>query len=137
MLYISVILGIVFIPFFIYRDFMLSDYSKYPGKVIEIEGVNVSYPGFKGKGGSELKNFPVVEYYIEKDTFSFSEGTLNYFSFYDKGDEVTVLERKDDCYKAHIYSFWYYYLLVPELIILLLLSFIIFAIYTAYQSKIA
>jgi hypothetical protein len=137
LLSVVLILGIVFIPFFIYKAFMLSDYYKYSGKIKGIEGVNVSYPGFKSKGGSELKNIPIVEYYTKKDTSSFSEGTLNYFSFYNKGDEVTVLERKDDPYKTHIYSFWYYYLLIPELITLLLICMIIFAICRVYITKTA
>ena len=135
MLYAVIILGIVFIPFFIYKTFRLSEYNKYRGKIIEVEEVNVYYPGFKNKGGYELRYIPLVEYYTKKDTSSFSEGTLNYFSFYKKGDEVTVLERKDNPYKTHIYSFWYYYLLIPELIILLLTSFILFAICRVYIIK--
>jgi len=137
LLSIVIILGIVFIPFFIYKAFMLSDYYRYPGIIKEIEKVNVSYPGLKNKGGYAIKNIPVVEYHSKKDTSSFSEGTLNYFSFYNKGDEVAIIERKDDAYKAHIYSFWYYYLLIPELIILLLLSMIIFAICRMYITKTA
>ena len=115
---------------------MLSNYHKYPGTIKGFETVYAHYPGFKTKGGYEPRRIPVVEYYSVRDTSSFSEGTLNYFSFYNKGQRITVLERKDDPYKACIYSFWYYYMFIPELILLLLISFIIFAICRVYILKI-
>jgi len=119
-----------------YKAYKLSDYNKYQGKVIQIEEVNVYYPGFKNKGGYEIRYIPMVEYYTVKDTSTFSDGALNYFSSYERGDIITVLEKKNDRYKTHIYSFWYYYLSIPELIILLLISFILLAICMVYVIKV-
>jgi len=130
------ILGIVFIPFFIYKIDKLSEYNMYPGKVKGIEKVNVYYTGIKRRGGYAVRYIPQVEYYSAKDTSSFTDGTLTIFSYYETGDEISVLERKDDSYKAHIYSLWHYYLLVPELILLLLISFIIFAISKVFILKV-
>lgn len=114
---------------------MLKDYYQYPGKVIEIENVNATVQAVKGGSKTELRHIPVIEYYTKKDTSSFSEGKFNLFSFYDVGDEVTVLERKDDSYKASILSFWYYFLSIPELIVLLMLSFIKFGFYIKFIKK--
>ena len=135
MLYIIAILGIVFIPFFIYKAYKLSEYHKYPGTIKGFETVYVRYPGYKIRGGYEPRHIPVIEYYSKSGISTYSEGTLNYFSFYDKGDEITVLEKKDNAYETRIYSFWYYYLLIPELIMLSLISFIFFAICKAYIIK--
>lgn len=135
---VVIILGIDFIPFFIYKAFMLSDYYKYPGNIVAVEKVNIKEPyNPSHKRFGYVRHIPVVEYYAEKDRSNFSEGTLNYFSFYKKGDEITVLERKDNHYKAHIYSFWYYYLLIPKFTILLLISFIMYAIFRVYITKTA
>jgi len=54
MLYIVVILGIVFIPFFIYKYSKLSDYHKYPGIIKGFETVYAHYPGYKTKGGVNI-----------------------------------------------------------------------------------
>jgi hypothetical protein len=136
MRYLASIIGIVFIPFFIYKYSMLSDYHKYPGVIKGFETVYARYPGYKSRGGYEPRRIPVVEYYSEKDTSVYSEGTLNYFSSYDQDQKITVLERKDNPYKTCIYSFWYYYMPIPELILLLLTSFIFFAICSVYILKI-
>lgn len=126
-----IILGIIFIPFFIYKIYSLKDYNQYPGKVIDIEEVNVSLP----KSGYKVRHIPVVEYYALKDTSSFSEGKDNLFASYDIGDEVTVIERKDNPYKSSIFSFWYYFLNIPELIIMLLICFILFGFYVKFIEQ--
>jgi len=125
-----------FYPFFYLKYSKLSNYNKYPGIIKGFETVDARYPGYKTKGGYEPRRIPLVEYYSERDTSSFSEGTLNYFSYFNKGQRITVLERKDDPYKAYIYSFWYYYMFIPELILLLLISLILYAICRVYILKI-
>ncbi len=92
-------------------------------------------PKFKGSGGAEIRYIPVVEYYTKKDTSSFSEGKLNYFSSYNIGDTITVLERKDDSNKTTILSFWFYFLNTPELIFLLLICFFIYGFRKTFINK--
>jgi hypothetical protein len=130
-----IILGIVVIPFFIYKVCKLSEYNQYPGKIIDIEKVNVSHPRKGGGYDNEVRYLPVVEYYSPKDTSSFSEGKRNLFAFYDIGDEVTVIERKDDTYKSSIFSFWYYFVSTPEIIVMMLIIFVSFGFYRTFIKK--
>ena len=129
-----IILGIIFIPFFMYKLYKLDEYYRYPGKVVNLEKVNVTYVTMRGHD-YVVKNLPVVEYYTLKDTFSFSEAKQNFFSFYNVGDKVTILEKKNDSYKTTILSFWYYFMSVPELIILMLIAFVLFGSYFAFINK--
>lgn len=120
------ILGIIFIPFFLIKYVNLSDYNKYPGKIISIDTITIAAPVFKGSVKKEKRYNPEIEYYTEKDTISFYQRDLNYFSSYAIGDKVTVLDKKNVNNQATIKSFWYYFLSIPELIVLLLISFIIY-----------
>lgn len=130
-----IILGIVIIPFFIYKLYKLNEYNQYLGKIIDIEKVNVSHPRRGGGHDIEVRYLPVVQYYSTKDTSSFSEGKRNLFAFYNIGDEVTVIERKDDTYKSSIFSFWYYFVSTPEVILMMLIIFVSFGFYKVFINK--
>jgi len=116
-----VLLGIVLIPFFVYKQFRLNEYNKYPGIIKGFTETDVYYPGFRGSGGYETRTMPEVEYYTQKDTFTFDAGKMSYFAKYDVGDAVTVLERKDNPDKAELYSFSGYYMQVYEFLTLILI----------------
>ncbi|MEL1244230.1 hypothetical protein AAEO56_08165 [Flavobacterium sp. DGU11] len=108
--------------FFSYKLIGLNEYNKYPGTITGFREAQRRYGGFRTGGGYETITIPTVEYYKDNDTINFEAGQLNYFAFYSKGENVTVLERKDDPYKTKLHTFWYYYMPIPHLIIVMLLS---------------
>ncbi len=125
-----IILGILWIPFFVYKLYDLKNYNTYTGKIIRIEQANVSIPKYKNSGGGyETVYMPEVEFVKGNDTIVFLEGERNYFAyFYDVGDTVTVLEDKRDPEKWDVLGFWYR-VKVYEVIILILVSGTIVVIY--------
>jgi hypothetical protein len=131
-----IILGILVIPFFMYKAYMLRDYHQYRGKVTGTEEVNVWQPSYKGSGGYYAKRYlPIIEYYKNRDTSGYVEGKQNYFYNLDEGDKVTVLELKKDRYKTTVYSFWLYWINAPQLIIILLVYGILLGFYYSFIYK--
>lgn len=133
-----IILGVILIPFFVYKYAGLDEYYQYPAKVTGFREVQRKYPGYRGGGGYENVDIPVIEYYNGKDTVSFEAGQRNYFAFYSTGEELTVLERKDDKYKVKLHTLWYYYLPLPQFISLLLSLCVVMGIYrfmSTYKSS--
>jgi hypothetical protein len=130
-----IILGILWIPFFVYKLYDLKNYNTYTGKVVKIEQANVRMPKFKSSGGGyETVYMPEVEFVKGSDTIVFLEGNRNYFAyFYDVGDTVTVLEYKRDNEKLSILGFWYR-VKVYEVIIQMLISCILLGIYWAVRT---
>ncbi len=129
-----IILGIILIPFFAYKFIGLSEYNKYPAKITGFREVQRRYPGYRGGGGYENVDIPVVEYYKGKDTVSFEAGQLNYFAFYSTGEQLTVLERKDDHYRVKLHTLWYYYLPVYQFLLLFVIFGVVAGIYRFVRS---
>jgi hypothetical protein len=127
------IIGIILIPFLIYKQIKVADYNQYPGVITGFTESNSYTPGFRGPATNETRVLPQLEYYTPKDTFAFDVGDMIILS-YDKGDKVTVLEKKDNPDKAVLYSFWSYYMSVPELITIMLISGVTFGIYFYFAN---
>ena len=123
-------LGIVFIPFFIYKQIKLKDYIKYPGVITAIEVIKEAVPGSGVQ--KQARNIPVFKYYTATDTVEFRDYDLDIFSRYRVGEKITVVVKKN-IYEVDILSTGYYYFRLPELIILLFISFVLYG----FQKMIA
>jgi hypothetical protein len=130
-----IILGIIWIPFFVYKLYELKNYNSYNGKVIRIEEKNVSAPKYNNRGsGYDKVYMPEVEFVKGNDTIVFLEGNRNLFAyFYNVGDTVTVLEDKRLSDKYGVLGFWYR-MKAYEVIALTLVSGIIFMIYWGIKT---
>jgi hypothetical protein len=130
-----ILLGIVWIPFFVYKLYELRNYNPYNGKIIRIEQAIVSVPTYKNSGGGYDRVYmPEVEFVKGNDTIVFLEGQRNLFAyFYDVGDTVTVLENKQLPGKFNVLGFWYH-IKIYEVIALILISGIGLIIYWAVKT---
>ena len=128
-----IILGILFIPFFIYKYIHLSEYHLLPGKVVGFEDVSSEDRSLKGVTYYN-RTVPVIQYRWENENVAFTEGKHVALSF-SLNDKVTVLQAKNDPYKITVLSFWLYWLKFPELIILVLLFGIVYGTWYVYAYK--
>lgn len=120
------ILGIVFIPFFIFKLYNLTNYKQYPGTVTSLRMITRTLPTHKGRSQTESYYVPVYEYYKGIDTIRDNEESSNLFSHYGVGEKITVLEKKINHENVSILSFESYYMTIPQLVILLLLIGILY-----------
>lgn len=115
---ILILLGIYIIPFFIYKYIRLGEYNIYTGKVVDLTEITVT-ENYKGSRRHYTRTIPVIEYRTKNDTSVFEERRRFMIGF-NIGESVTVLEKKDNPYKAMVLSFWIYWVRFYELLTFLL-----------------
>lgn len=105
---VILVLGIVFIPFFIYQISKKNNYNFYEGTITKID-VGRVYSSYRGQKRYDVIYQPTVRYIRNNDTLIFTEGRQNLFAyFYKPEDRVSVAEEKEQPWNNRIYTFWYF-----------------------------
>jgi hypothetical protein len=116
----------------------LKDYKIYDAKIIGFEKVNVTMPtSLRGKSNSSYtKITPIVEYYrLSNDTVKYYDGKRVFYSSFNKNEKIRVLEDKRNEYNTTIFSLFYYWLEVSEIILLALLATMIIGFYKVFLKN--
>lgn len=127
-IFLSVLFIISAVHFYIRYD-ELSEYNRYPGKIIGFTDVNVTYPSYPKYQSDKThvtRHIPIVEY-TNKDNekIIYEDGTQVLFSNFNQNELVEVLENKKNKYSVRIFSLFYYWLYIYHLIVILMLTGII------------
>lgn len=141
---VIVVLFIISAIHFYMQNDELTEYNRYPGKIIGFTDVNVTYPNYgytkyQSNDNYETRRIPIVEYTNNaKEKIVYEDGTRVLFTNFDLNETVEVLESKKNKYGVRIFSFFYYWLYLRHLIIILMLTGIIsvfFQIFVVDKGK--
>ncbi|MFN7043572.1 MAG: hypothetical protein ACK4M1_00125 [Flavobacterium sp.] len=141
---VIVVLFIISAIHFYIKNDELTEYNRYPGKIIGFTDVNVTYPNYGYKNyqyddSHVTRHIPIVEYTNNtKEKIVYEDGTRVLFTNFDLNETVEVLESKKNKYSVRIFSFFYYWLYIFHLIIILMLTGIIsvfFQIFVVDKGK--
>ena len=120
-----IVLIVIFGIHFSLRFNELNDYNEFPGKIIGFTDVNARQVEKNGVSYIAI-TIPVVEYINSKgEKLIYEDGTRVFYSNFKINEKVKVLENKKNKYNVRIYSFFYYWIYLIDLILIFLLTTII------------
>ena len=120
-----IVLIVIFGIHFSLRFNELNDYNEFPGKIIGFTDVNARQVEKNGVSYIAI-TIPVVEYINSKgEKLIYEAGTRVFYSNFKINEKVKVLENKKNKYNVRIYSFFYYWIYLIDLILIFLLTTII------------
>jgi len=120
-----IVLIVIFGIHFSLRFNELNDYNEFPGKIIGFTDVNARQVEKNGVSYIAI-TIPVVEYINGKgEKLIYEDGTRVFYSNFKINEKVKVLENKKNKYNVRIYSFFYYWIYLIDLILIFLLTTII------------
>jgi hypothetical protein len=115
----------------------LKEYTIYEAKVVGFTNVTVteSVPSTRGHSSRTTysRDIPIIEYKNkEGKTISYEEGHRVIFSSFELNEKIRILENKENKYKIKVYSFFYFWFHIYELVIFILLLFIFYVFISAF-----
>lgn len=118
----------------------LNDYYIYDGEVIGFTNVTVteSVPSTRGHSSRSTysRDIPIIEYKNkEGKIISYEEGHRVIFSSFELHEKIKVLENKENKYKTLVFSFFYFWFHIYELVIFILLLFIFYVFISVFFFK--
>lgn len=120
-----IVLIVIFGIHFSLRFNELNDYNEFQGKIIGFTDVNARQVEKNGVSYIAI-TIPVVEYINGKgEKLIYEDGTRVFYSNFKINEKVKVLENKMNKYNVRIYSFFYYWVYLIDLILIFLLTTII------------
>ena len=132
-------LAFALVIFYIKND-ELKEYYIFDGEVIGFTNVTVSesVPSTRGHSHKSTysRDIPIIQYQDGNDKLvTYEEGHRVIFSSFELHEKVKVLENKKNSYKTVVFSFFYFWFHVYELVIFLLLLFIFYVFISAFIFK--
>lgn len=115
----------------------LEEYTIYDAKVVGFTNVTVteSVPSTRGHSSKHTysRNIPIIEYKNnEGKIISYEDGNRVIFSSFELNEKIRILENKENKYKIKVYSFFYFWFHIYELVIFILLLFIFYVFISAF-----
>ena len=115
----------------------LKEYTIYEAKVVGFTNVTVteSVPSTRGHSSRTTysRDIPIIEYKNnEGKIISYEEGHRVIFSSFELNEKIRILENKENKYKITVYSFFYFWFHIYELVIFILLLFIFYVFISAF-----
>ncbi len=135
----SLFLKIYFLVFavFIFIEYNnLDNYNIFEGKISAV--INTTSAHIPSKGSRKVKinhDYPVFEYYRNKDTVKTQDQSLVLYSNFYVGDKIKIIESKKDKYNIRILNIFYYWIGFEKLLIILLFTGIIYGIFDLIKTK--
>jgi len=118
----------------------LNDYYIYDGEVVGFTNVTVteSVPSTRGHSSKSTysRDIPIIEYKNNEGVLvTYEDGNRVIFSSFDLNEKIQVLEKKDNKYNTRIFSFFYFWFHIYELVLFLLFLFIFYVFISVFFFK--